>query len=70
MSRKSTKTRGKRKQGKQSESLKALLGLAALTRSRLPLWAKLALGAVVLGTIGYTSGLSGTMGIDRMLRRT
>lgn len=66
MTRKRKSTRGKRKSG----SLKtALLGLAALRRMPMPLWAKIALGLVALGSIGYTSGLSGKMGIDQMLRR-
>lgn len=67
MTRKKRRTsRGKRSTGR---TLLMRLGLAALTRMRLPLWAKIALGIAALGTAGYTSGATDKMGIDGMLRR-
>ncbi len=44
------------------------LGLAALSRVKMPLWAKITLGVVAIGTAGYTSGLTEKLGIDGKVR--
>jgi hypothetical protein len=44
------------------------LGLAALSRIKMPLWARIALGIAALGTAGYTTGLSDKLGIDGRIR--
>ena len=59
----------RRKKSRKSSSMVTRIGLLALSRLRLPLWAKIALGVVALGSAGYTSGLSGKLGIDSMLRK-
>lgn len=58
----------RRKKSSKSKSLMVRLGLAALSRVKMPLWAKIALGIAALGTAGYTSGLSDKIGIDGRIR--
>jgi hypothetical protein len=62
------RTTPRRRKSKTSKSLLVNVGLAALSRVKLPLWAKIALGIAALGTAGYTSGLTDKMGIDGRIR--
>jgi hypothetical protein len=62
------RTTPRRKKSKQSKSLMVNLGLAALSRVKMPLWAKIALGVAALGTAGYTSELTEKLGIDGKIR--
>ena len=62
------RTTPRRKKSKTSKSLLVKLGLAALSRVRMPLWARIALGIAALGTAGYTSGLTEKLGIDGRIR--
>ena len=66
MKQKRRTTRSKRSTGR---TVLMRLGLAALSRMRLPLWAKIALGIAALGTAGYSSGATDKLGIDGLLRR-
>ena len=62
------RTTPRRKKSKASKSLLVKLGLAALSRVKMPLWARIALGIAALGTAGYTSGLTDKLGIDGRIR--
>lgn len=62
------RTTPRRKKSKQSKSLMVKLGLAALSRVKMPLWAKITLSVVAIGTAGYTSGLTEKLGIDGKVR--
>jgi hypothetical protein len=62
------RTTPRRKKSKTSKSLLVKLGLAALSRVKMPLWARIALGIAALGTAGYTSGLTEKLGIDGRIR--
>lgn len=65
MARKSKKA----SRGKRSGFLRTL-GIPVKALGKMPMWAKIALGATALGTIGYTTGLSRILGIDTLLGRS
>lgn len=62
------RTTPRRRKTSTSKSLLMKLGLAALSRIKMPLWARIALGIAALGTAGYTTGLSDKLGIDGRIR--